>query len=383
MILTNKVDPALLGRLNGRRILEALLREGAASRADLVRSAALSAPTVSKAVDALLEAGLLEEGEPPRRGAGRPARLLRPASDRARILGVVLDARSCEVAAAGLDGALGPGGALAFPTPATYGRLLDAVSARLRIFLKDPAVTTLGIGISMPGLIDRVEGRGLLSPNLHLTDGRTPARDLEERFGLPCTVRQESHGLCLAESLWGAARGLEDFALLDASTGLGLGVVTGGRLLEGGAGLAGELGHIPAEPGGRACGCGNRGCLETVASDSAFARAASEALGRTVDAAEALRTLDDTGLRGPLDRSLDGLAVAVAVVVNVLNPATLFLHGRLLESREETLRERVARRALRPALERCRLVPARVSKRLGALAAAADRVLDSLGPRIR
>jgi N-acetylglucosamine repressor len=384
MILTNRADPALMGRLNGRRVLEALLRDGAASRADLVRRAGLSAPTVSKAVEVLLDAGLLEEGEA-RPAAGRPARLLRPASRRARLLGVVLDARYSEVAAAGLDGVLPLSSAYAFPTPSTYGRLLDCVVDRIRPLLKDPGIATLGIGLSLPGLLDRAEGRGLLSPNLHLTDGRTPARDLEARLGVPCTVRQESHALCLAESFWGAARGLDDFAVLDASTGLGLGIVAGGRLLEGGAGLAGELGHVPADPAGLPCGCGNRGCLETLASDTAFARAASGVLRRNVDVAEALRTLDDLRLRVPLARTLDALAQAVAVVVNLFNPSTLFLHGRLLEAREEhfaALLERVARRALRPSLERCRLVLARGSKRLGALAVAADRVMESLGPRL-
>jgi predicted NBD/HSP70 family sugar kinase len=380
-----RVSPALLGRLNGRRILEVLLRHAPASRADLVRRSGLSAPTVSKAVETLLEAGLLEEDAARASAPGRPARCLRPASRRSRVIGVVLDADRCDVLAAGLDGRIDPSAVRSFPTPASYPRLLDAVADRAGALLKDARI--LGAGLSMPGLIDRAEGRGLLSPNLHLTDGRTPARDLESRLGLPCTVRQESHGLCLAESFWGTARGLPDFAMLDASTGLGLGVMSGGRMLEGSSGLAGELGHLPAEPGGRPCGCGRRGCLETLASDRAFALAASEALGRRVDVAEAVRLLDgsDPRLRAPLDRALDGLAVAVSTVVNLFNPSTLILHGRVLESSDRCfaeLRERVRARALGPSLERCRLLQARGSKQQGALAAAVDRLMESLAPRL-
>lgn len=385
--MKHKVAPALLGRLNGRRLLEALLQGGPASRAALVRRAGLSAPTVSKAVEALLRAGLIEEDETAPALPGRPAHVLRPASRSTRIFGVVLDAGYCDVLTAGLDGRVDPGAVLSFPTPSSYARLLECLADRIAPLLRDPGFTTLGVGISCPGLLDRGEGRGLLSPNLHLTDGRTPARDLEKRLGVPCTIRQESHGLCLAESLWGAARGRSDFAMLDASTGLGLGVMSGGRLLEGGSGLAGELGHLPADPGGRLCGCGNRGCLETLASDTAFARGASEVLRRRVDIAEALRLLDgdEARLRAPLERTLDALAVAVGTVINIFNPSTLILHGRLIESRESyfaSLRERVRTRTLPPSFERCRLVQARGSKRQGALAAVVDRLMESLAPRL-
>ena len=80
-----------------------------------------------------------------------------------------------------------------------------------------------------------------------------------------------------------AGEGLDDFAVLDVSTGIGLGVMIGGRLLKGHPGLAGEIGHVTAvAEGGRTCGCGNTGCLETVASDSALAYHASHKLGRAV-----------------------------------------------------------------------------------------------------
>src|SRR5258708_10817132 len=105
-----------------------------------------------------------------------------------------------------------------------------------------------------------------------MTDGRSPAQDLAARLGVECNVLQESHALCLAERHYGLAKGLDDFAMLDVGTGVGLGVMSGGRLLTGHSGLAGELGHITAvADGGRRCGCGNHRCLGTVASDSALA----------------------------------------------------------------------------------------------------------------
>src|SRR5262252_4606534 len=99
------VDPALLGRLNARRVLEVLHHHGPQSRADVTRRSGVSAPTVSKAVESLLRSRLVEEGEAaPPSGLGRPAKVLRLASHSARVLGVVLDAQTCSVVASGMDG---------------------------------------------------------------------------------------------------------------------------------------------------------------------------------------------------------------------------------------------------------------------------------------
>ncbi len=89
-------------------------------------------------------------------------------------------------------------------------------------------------------------------------------------------VLQECHALCLAEQVYGAAKGVSDFAMLDISEGLGLGVMHGDKLLQGHSGFAGELGHVTVELDGRPCGCGNHGCLETVATDAALVNLVSE-----------------------------------------------------------------------------------------------------------
>ena len=143
--------------------------------------------------------------------------------------------------------------------------------------------------MSLPGLVDYRKGCGVLSPNVPATNGHSPATDLAERLGIECTLLQESHALCLAERHSGLAKGMDDFALLDVGVGVGLGIMSGGRMLKGRSGLAGEIGHITAvAEGGRKCGCGNTGCLETVASDSALAWHASQKLGRAVNVDEVI-----------------------------------------------------------------------------------------------
>jgi N-acetylglucosamine repressor len=285
----------------------------------------------------------------------------------------------------GLDGRYQEPDVQRFPTPGSYKALMDALVKRIAPLVKGKAA--LGVGLSMPGLIDREKGEGILSPNLHVTDGHAPARDLAEKLGVDCVLRQEAHALCLGEWLFGAARGLDDFAMLDVSTGLGLGVMSGGRLLVGVTGFAGELGHMAIDPQGRLCGCGNRGCLETFATDSALAHLASDRLKETLGIDDVLGRLreGDARLEEPLRQTCEYLAMAVGAVINIFNPSTLFVHGRLLEAREglfNYLQELIRRRALGPALAACRVVQARGNKHLGALAAIVSHKLDALAPRL-
>jgi N-acetylglucosamine repressor len=342
---------------------------------------------VSKAVASLLNAGLLEEADAPEAARGRPAPRVRLATTSAQVIGVAIDAGHCEVISAGLDGAP-HADPVNVPTPATYSELLTILEAAARGLMAKPGVKTLGLGVSLPGLVDCRQGRGVLSPNVPMTDGHTPAADLAARLGVPGTLLQESHALCLSERHHGLAKGVEDFAVLDVSTGIGLGVMLGGRLLTGHSGLAGEIGHITVVPeGGRRCGCGNTGCLETVASDSALAYHASQKLGRAVTVDEVL-DLVRTGavdLSLELDQVAGYLGIAVAAVVNLFNPAVVFVYSPLLDL-DPGLLDRVAAgakgRALPPAFADCRVLRARGTKRQGAAAGAIRQLTDSFAPDV-
>ena len=247
-----------------------------------------------------------------------------------------------------------------------------------------PGVKTLGLGVSLPGLVDYRSGRGVLSPNIPMTNGHAPAADLAARLGLEGVLLQESHALCLAERHYGLARGLDDFAVLDVATGVGLGVMMGGRLLRGHSGRAGEIGHITAVAnGGRQCGCGNFGCLETVASDSALAFHAGNKLGRTVSVDEAIELVGQVtvDLSEELDEIASYLAVGVAAVINLYNPAVVFVHSPLFDIDAGLLGrvvERTAARALPPSFAECRITSAEGRKRQGAVASIIQHLTDAV-----
>ncbi len=379
------VRPALLSKINERKVLRTIQSRGPLSRADVARHAGVTPPTASKAVEALLNARLLEEEEAVEVTLGRPARRLRLATRRAQVLGLVIDAEQCRVVSTGLDGKIRPDRTAQFSTPETYEQFLKQAMVHLSAFLGRPEMMTLGLGISMPGLIDKRRRRGLLSPNVPITDQRSPDRDLEQRLGIECIMEQEEHALCLAERAFGDARGLGDFAMLDISTGVGLGVMSGGRLLTGHSGLAGEIGHITVDIAGRRCGCGNYGCLETVASDSALAWMISQRLGRkvTIEEVVELTQRGELSAAAELESLCRYLAVGLAAVINLFNPSSLFLHGELLALDSDFFPRLIAetqRRALPPSFADCRIVQARGSKRQGAIAAIIEHLFESVVP---
>lgn len=368
----------LLRQGNTRAVLAALQQHGPLSRADLTRHTGISSPTVTRTVSALLEANLLEEGESQPRVLGRPGRILRLAGRGASIIGVAVGVHQCEIVQAGLDGDL-LGAARTFATPTRYSDLVRRLIEQIGRLIDGSETSNLGVGISIPGLLNRREKRTVISPNLHQLDGQRLGEDARRQLGQEVALIQESRALCLAERTYGAARGLSDFAMLDVTDGLGLGVVQGGQLVEGHGGLAGELGHITVDLHGRRCGCGNYGCLETVATDAALATALSERLGRRVTLEEVLPALQAGTISAEpeLERTLDYLAVALAAVINIFNPSKLFVYGRMLDAAPDVfarLLERTRRRALAPSFADCELVRARGDKRLGAIAGIIHRL---------
>ncbi len=370
---------SLLRRLNEREILAAIQAMGPLSRAEITRHTGISGPTVTRTVAALLRARLLEEGDFRRPALGRPGQVLRLANKTASVLGLVVGAKRCELVSAGLDGHIPPEHVVVFETPARYGDLVRAVVRQARRLIGERRIQVMGLGVSMPGLLNRREKRTVFSPNLHQTDGRRLGEDLAKELKIETAILQESHALCLAEQYYGEARGVEDFAMLDISEGLGVGVVHGGHILEGHSGLGGELGHVTVDIHGKPCGCGNNGCLETVATDTALAAAVSQRTRRKLSIDDLMPLLQSGEVRADVElgQILEYLAVGLAAVVNLFNPNKVFVYGRLLDARpglfEELLR-RTRRRALAPSMADCEVIRARGSKQLGAIAGIIHRL---------
>ncbi len=374
--------PALLRKMNTRKVLEAFHFHGPLTRAQLNRRTGISPPTVSKLVAQLTEAGLVEKGEDPVVTDGRPGILFRLASNHVYIIAGIIDVTECSVVAAGLDGKVLEESGSSFQTPKSFAALMKRMESHLRDCAELQSGTCMGIGLTVPGRVKRDSGQVVFSPNMHFLDDTIPSEVLSDRLGIETTSYQEEYALCLGAQMFGQAKGIHNFAVLDLSQGFGMGVVNEDQFLLGHEGYGGEIGHITVEPDGKLCGCGNRGCLETVATDRALASEFSAQLGREVDILEVVRMVEKGELEpGPiLDHAIEYVAIGVAAVINIFNPQMVLLHGQMLDLGENVLArisERARARALTPSADGCDIRRTQANKSIGAIAGAIDHLFNS------
>jgi predicted NBD/HSP70 family sugar kinase len=367
------MGPALLRRINEQKLLEHLQAHGPASRARLRRMSGLTAPTVSKVVETLIQRGLVEELESLPSGVGRPGKLLRLARNSAVVLGVLLDPGRCTVTLAGIDGRIDASQTRTFPTPASYQGLLSSMETACREILARVSGVPQGVAVVVNGLINDAEQRVICCANLHVLDGQDPAGDLGARLGLKCRILKGTAALCLSERTAARMEERDDLAVLDMTTGLGLGAISNGVLITGHGGLGGEIGHVVVDPDGAVCGCGNRGCLETLATDAAVIRLLSKRVGLDLDRDAARRLLVDRPreFSKVIDSVAHHLAMAAAMVVTILNPRRLLIHSELfldVAGTLEAVSERLAHLGLHASVAGCALGRTKTSKEQAAVA---------------
>jgi len=216
------------------------------------------------------------------------------------------------------------------------GDLIARVEAEARA--ADPALTAMPatVGIGTPGSVSPRTGLMRNSNSLYL-NGRHFAEDLEAALQRPVRLANDANCLALSEAVDGAAAGAEGVFAIIVGTGCGGGVVSGGRLVNGGNGVAGEWGHMPLpwpeaeEYPGPKCWCGLHGCLETWVSGTGFARDFQAATGRALKG-EAIVTAmrdGDAEAQAAFGRLASRLARGMAVVVNILDPDVFVFGGGL------------------------------------------------------
>jgi glucokinase len=267
----------------------------------------------------------------------------------------------------------------------TLDIMLDAVE---EIRAAAPEVESVGFGI--PALVELETGASLWSNHLPLDD--VPFRDLmSERLGLPVYVDNDANVALVAEYRHGAARGADHAVMIALGTGIGGGLLLGGRLYRGATGVGAELGHMVVDLHGPDCPgkCPGRGCLEVLASGTSIGKAGEEAARKHPDSALGRRLRADREISGPLVTELahDGdelarevlasigrrLGAGLTSLVNALNPEVIVVGGGAVAAGElllEPAREVVAERALPPPRTLVRIVPAHFGDESGMLGAA-------------
>ena len=271
------------------------------------------------------------------------------------------------------------------PTPiGSEEQLLDGLAAAVAELLGED-VAALGFGI--PSTIDQRTGRAVFSANIPLAD-----LDLRgwmgERFGLPVAVDNDANAATIAEWTAGAGRGVSDMVMLTLGTGVGGGLILGGRPFRGWIGAGAELGHIVIDLDGPPCQgfCTGRGHLEVLASGLAADAAARAAFGPGSDAHLLVRLAEegDARARAVIAEIGRRLGAGIGSLVNIFNPELVVIGGGFAAAGDFLLdpaREVVAREALPPARDLVRIVRAELGTEAGVIGAAlvGFEALDSLG----
>lgn len=351
---------------NTAALVTELRTAGAVSRADLARRTGLAKQTVSTIVGQLIRDGVAREVglDAPDRAGGRPATLVEYAADRAFVAGVELGVgRTRVVLADALGSSVGEvavDGGRAGRTPP--GAVLDAVVDGLAGLASGLGATghVQAVGVSVTGLVQPSTGTCVLAPNLgwrHVPVAALLDERLRDRgWTGPVQVRGAAQASLIAEHREGAAVGVDDVVLLFEDEGVGAAVIEAGRLVEGGDGTAGELGHCPWPGAERRCGCGRRGCVETLASGPALRRAVQQVTGRRlrprpgVPTLEALAELDPALVDAAAREAGQVLGTAASWLVALTAPRLVLLSGALAGA-PAAYREGIDSVLARPALD--------------------------------
>ena len=364
--------------MNRLRIIEALYRHPLSSRGDLARHTQLSRATVSTLVEEMVRAGLVEEGTGPgssgagiEGGLGRPPVLLSLVSGAAFALGLDFGHTHIRVALCDLSGEPVVDDYSLAEVDHAPSESLDLAQRLVHDALDTAGVASdrlLGVGMGLAAPINKatgnLEANGIL-PGWH---GIRPAAEMEARLGIPVALDNDANLGALGEKAFGAARGVDDLVYIRLSAGIGAGIIIAGQPYQGHVGVAGEIGHVLSDPHGPICRCGNRGCLETIASPVAVAALLQRSLRQPITVPRLLELVaeGDRGARRAVADAGEAVGQALSTVVNILNPELVVVGGELAQAGDVLVSPIAA------AIERHSVAPA---------AAAVTVTAGTLGPR--
>lgn len=324
-----------LRRNNLATVLGLVHREGALSRSDLTRLTGLNRSTVGDLVGELAVLGLVEVEETPAAGPGeraprgRPSPLVR-VSDRVAAVAVNPEVDAVIVGLVGLGGRVLKRIRVETASARSVAETVALASAGIAGMLAgESGIRIAGIGVAVPGQVRLSDGMVREATHFGWVDEPLAAM-LSEATGLRVWAANAAVLGLRAESAFGAGRGIDDLVyLIGGASGIGGGAISGGRLLTGAAGYAGELGHTFVRSDGRPCPCGAHGCLEAEVTQAELLAAVGLGSAQAAELADRLVEDSSAGAREVVARQYDALRIAVRSAVNVFNPSVVVLGGFL------------------------------------------------------
>lgn len=268
--------------------------------------------------------------------------------------------------------------------------IMDALEEMARVVRRQSPGPLDAVGISYGGPVDYHSGVTVTCHHLDGWEG-IPLRDeMERRLAAPAYMDNDANAAALGEAMFGAGKGHDYLLYMTVSSGIGGGIIAGGRVYRGATGMAGEIGHMTVLPDGPVCACGRRGCLEALASGWSIARRAREAIAAgetgsrlarmqqeeplTAQAVAAAAIADDPLALRIMNETAEFLALGIGAAVNLLNPTLVIIGGGVSKAGAvlfDPLRARLGHYILDANCQAVSVVPAALGDDVGLLGGAA------------
>jgi predicted NBD/HSP70 family sugar kinase len=332
--------------INRRIVLNLIRTHQPISRADLARHSGLQRSTVSVIAEQLIRERWITEGANGHTARGRRPTFLHLNKERVGIIGINVRPVTTTLALADLDANFLAQDSL--PTPQQPKQFLAELVPRVRKLMgARPELTCEGIGVSLPGRVDVATQKLVFAPNLGWRDFDLKS-PLEKATRLPVELENAANSCALSEICFGRrAEGLKNLVIVTVSEGIGCGLILNHQLVQGSTGTAGEFGHAALVPDGLECSCGNRGCWEMYASNSAAIRYYSQAgssrgrrtasVDKTISFEHLLRLAqqDDGKAVEALHQMAKYLGLGIAPLVSGLAPDMIVIVGEVTRAWEK------------------------------------------------
>ena len=386
-----RVDKYTLAKMNKRLVLETIRNCGAINKSKIAKLTDLSIPTVMKITDELVAIGVVSSWGKQQRVSGKPPELFAFVEDSFYSIGADIGPTNLRVVVMDLGGRIIAENVKPTCNTQPAELLIERTAELITKTIEESKIDTLkilGIGVGIPGILEKKAGKVLFSPNFSW-ENVLVIEQLKEKLkikNLSIMIENSNRALALGEQYFGEGVDNDYFICINLGYGIGSAVVVNGEFYTGSSDTVGEIGHITVEKDGPLCTCGNNGCLEALASGRAIAQYAKNAVlcggastlisqhaRGNIEAIEAKTVfeaalLGDSLARDIVSKAGEYIGIGIANYINLLDPEKIILAGGL--SQNEELVDQIKRVAkLRQMRFAARKVKIRVSK-LGANATA-------------
>ena len=313
------------------------------SRVEIAKVSSLAPASVTKITRQLMESGLITEVELQVSTGGRRAISLAPNSDNINIIAIKLGQNLLSIAHYNLSGEKGLNKQITIPKKESCQMLTDFLIGEIAKFITQPTLINekiSAISLTISGLVNPKQGVVISTPTYPF-DHFPLANEIEKAFNIPTFIGNHTRCRALAENYFGATKHCQDSILISVHHGVGSGVIIDNKVLLGKNCNIGEIGHIQANPLGKACYCGNIGCLETEVSDTAILNKVKEAISAGKKSVIDSDNLDinaiylaaangDQLCQSITEQAANYLGKSIAILVNLLNPEKIILAGKII-----------------------------------------------------